>query len=949
MQLQAAGGPVLVVLDPRPIHASDPVAGKYGVNQKADATRAARREDVVSAGRTLAAGATLILRMMSARRQHQLPTGTVTFLFTDIEGSTDLLARYPAGYESLLATQAQILRDAIDGGNGTEVNTEGDAFFAVFPSAVGAVGAAAEAQRKLTAHPWADDGQVRVRMGLHSGEGRLGGADYVGMDVHRAARIASAAHGGQVLLSDATRALVAQELPVGAELRDMHEHRLKDLPAPEHLWQLEIAGLTKDFPALRTLDARPNNLPLWPTSLIGREEELRKVEALLERRRLLTLTGPGGTGKTRLALAAAHHLLLRFADGAFFVALEDAHDRATVASEIAAVLDVREKPDRDLEAGVRHYLRDRDVLLVLDNFEQALSAAPLVTELLADAPGLRLIVTSREVLHLSDEQEFQVPPLRLPDPRNLPALAALSQYEAVALFIDRATAVRADFAVTNENAPAVAEICSRLDGLPLAIELAAARVKLLAPQAILDRLQRSLSLLTGGAHDLSDRQRTLRGAIAWSYGLLEEEERDLFARLAVFAGGWTLEAAEEVCQPGPGLDTLDGLSSLSDKSLVHATASEAAEPRFDMLQVMREFALEKLDQSPEAEAIHRRHALFVVKLVETAERELVRADMRRWQQRIRQEEENIRVALRWAVARQESEIGMRIAGALWRYWHYWALVREGVTWLEQILDLPGAAEQTAARAKSLTALAALVYWQGGAARASALYDEVLEIHRRLGDERALADTLMDSAWAAAAQGDGQGAFTRANQALEQYRRIGDAGGAARVIAWLQAGAVIMNLGGSLEDAVAAGLEDLETSRREGRVQDVAEALGSLALIYKTAGDLPRALEYALAELRDLHQLGNIGRHGPFAKFLAKLELSLGRPERAVRLAAAAERWTDVLGGELPEALIQAGNPLEDTRALLSPDEHARGVEEGRAMTLDEVVQYALAEATVAAV
>jgi predicted ATPase/class 3 adenylate cyclase len=881
---------------------------------------------------------------MSAH-QRQLPTGTVTFLFTDVEGSTDLLARHPGRYESLLAAHARILRDAIDRGGGTEVNTEGDAFFAVFPLAAGAVRAAATAQRELAAHPWPRDAQVRLRMGLHSGEGRLGASDYVGMDVHRAARIAAAGHGGQVLLSNATRSLIAHELPEGVGLRDMHEHQLKDLPAPEHLWQLEIAGLATEFPHLRTLDARPNNLPLSPTSLIGREQQLGQIEALLVQQRLVTLTGPGGTGKTRLALAAAHQLLSRYADGVFFVALEDALDRATVVSKIGAALGVREKPDRDLEAGVREYVRHRELLIVLDNFEQALSAAPVVTELLAAASRLRLIVTSREVLHLSDEHEFSVPPLRLPDPRNLPGLDALSQYEAVALFIDRATAVRPDFVVTNENAPAVAEICSRLDGLPLAIELAAARAKLLTPQAILDRLERSLTLLTGGARDLSARQRTLRGAIDWSYELLDEPERNLFARLAVFAGGWTLEAVEQVCNPGAELDvdTLDGLSSLSDKSLVHLAPGGDGESRFEMLQVIREFALEKLQQRPDADEVTRRHALYVVELVEAAEPELVRAELRRWQASLRQEEENIRAALRWAVQRREPEIGMRIAGPLWRYWQYRASVREGVTWLESILEAPGAGRQTGARAKALTALAALVYWQGDAGRAADLYEEALEIYRRLGDQGAVADTLMDLAWAAAAQGDGGTAVARATQSLEQYTRSGDAGGAARVRAWLKGGAVIMQLGGSVEEALAAGTEDLDTARREGRAQDVAEALGSLALIYRVAGDLPRALEYARAELRELHQLGNIGRHGPFAKLLAKIELALGRPERAVRLAAAAERWTELLGGELPEAIIQAGDPLEEARALLGPEEHARGVEEGTAMTLDDVVKYALEE------
>ena len=883
---------------------------------------------------------------MSAGHPRQLPTGTVTFLFTDIEASTRLASTLGDRYGEVIATHHRLLREAIARHRGTDVSTEGDAFFAVFPSAVAAVAATAEAQKALAATTWPDGATVQVRMGLHTGEGNLGGDNYVGLDVHRAARIAAAGHGGQVLLSSSTRTLVAHDLPDDVVLRDMHEHRLKDLPAPEHLWQLEIAGLTTVFATLRTLDARPNNLPQSPTSLIGREDELKKIEQLLERRRLLTLTGPGGTGKTRLALTTAHRLLSRFADGAFFVALEDATDRPTVASEVAGALGVREKPERDLEGSVKDYVRDRELLLVLDNFEQVIDSAPIVTELLAGAPRLKVIVTSREVLRLSDEQEFDVPPLRLPDPRNLPALAALSQYEAVALFIDRAIAVRADFAVTNDNAAAVAEICSRLDGLPLAIELAAARVNVLTPQAILDRLGRSLSLLTGGARDLSGRQQTLRGAIDWSYGLLEEAERTMFARLGVFAGGWTLAAAESVCNPTSelGVDTLDGVSSLSDKSLVHqVSADDEAESRFEMLQVIREFAHEKLQASDEAEQIALRHALDAVQLVEMAEPELVRTEMRRWQRKLRQEGENVRAALRWAIARQETEIALRIAGPLWRYWQYWALIREGVSWLEQTLALPGAEEPTAHRARALNALGGLVYWQGDARRAGLLYAEALEIHRRVGDERSVAGALMDLTWASAAQGDGRGAFENGTQALEQYRRIGDEGGVARVAAWMSAGAVIMNLGGSVEEAVAAGLADFQTARREGRAQDAAEALGSLGLIYKTAGEFPRALEYARAELRELHELGNIGRHGPFAKLLAKLELAVGRPDRAVRLATAAEKWTEVLGGELPEALIGADNVVEDARPLLSPEEHARAVAEGQAMTLEEVVEYALEE------
>src|SRR5918999_456834 len=524
----------------------------------------------------------------------RLPTGTVTFLSTDIEGSTRLLSALGDRYETVLDAHARILRQAIAAHGGTEVNTEGDAFFAVFPSAVEAVRAAADAQRALASEPWPDAAPVRVRMGLHTGEGRLGGDDYIGLDVHRAARIAAAGNGGQVLLSDATRALVDRDLPGGVALGDLAQHRLKDLPAPERIWQLEMDGLPRDFPALRSLDARPNNLPLSPTPLIGREQELRDLRDLLGRRRLVTLTGPGGTGKTRLALAAAQQLLTDFPGGAFFVGLEDARDRPTVAATIATSLGVRERLERDLEQGVKQYLRERELLLVLDNFEQVLPAAPLVAELLNGSPRLRIIVTSRASLHLSGEQDFEVPPLRLPDPRHLPPLSAVSQFEAVALFIERASAAKADFAITNENAPAVAEICSRLDGLPLGIELAAARIRLLTPQAILDRLERRVPVLGTGGQDLPARQRTLRGAIDWSYELLDEPERRLFERLSVFAGGFTLGAAEEVCDPDAelGIGPLDGLASLVDKSLIHPVDGIDEEPRFAMLQVIREFASE---------------------------------------------------------------------------------------------------------------------------------------------------------------------------------------------------------------------------------------------------------------------------------------------------------------------------------------------------------------------
>jgi class 3 adenylate cyclase len=473
--------------------------------------------------------------------KERLPTGTVTFLFSDIEGSTRLLQQLGEEYAGLVEDHARILRSVTADLGGTEVGTEGDSFFAVFPNPARAVEAASRIQRSLTEHPFPEP--VRVRIGLHTGEGRLGGDNYLGIDVNRAARIASAGHGGQVLLSEATRTLVERSLPGGVRLRDLGSHRLKDLAHPERLYQLVVEGLPADFPPPRTLDARPNNLPLQLTSFIGRDGELAEVKKLLlDGTRLLTLTGPGGTGKTRLALQAAADTLTEFEDGAYLVDLASIADPGLVISTIAETLGVKEDPGTALQETLREHLKGKEILLVLDNFEQVVDAGAAVIELLQTAPRLKVLVTSRAVLRRYGEQEFPVPPLALPDPAHLPDVGALGQYEAVALFIERAMAVKPDFAVTEDNAKALAEITARLDGLPLAIELAASRIKLLSPQGILDRLGRRLPLLTSRISDAPERRQTLRGTIDWSYDLLDENERRLFENVSVFMGGGSLEA-----------------------------------------------------------------------------------------------------------------------------------------------------------------------------------------------------------------------------------------------------------------------------------------------------------------------------------------------------------------------------------------------------------------------
>ena len=558
-----------------------------------------------------------------------------------------------------------------------------------------------EAQRALAAHEWPEWEVVRVRIGLHTGEPAVTGGRYVGLDVHRAARVCNAGHGGQVLLSQTTRDLVARDLPAGVALRDLGLHRLRDLTQAEHLYQLVIPGLPADFPPLRTLDRRPHNLPVQATPLIGREREVAAVGALLRRPevRLVTLTGPGGVGKTRLALQVGAEVLDGFQDGVFFVALAAVSDPAQVVPEIAQALGLAgsgepslgERIERGVYDSLRESfryldpaqfggpspresliasLRDRELLLILDNFEQVLAAAPLLTDLLAACPGLKALVTSRTVLRLYGAQEFPVPPLALPDPGPLPPLEALSQYAAVALFIQRAQAAKPDFQVTNATAPLVAEICQRLDGLPLAIELAAARVRLLPLPTLLARLEHRLQVLTGGAQDVPARHQTLRGAITWSHDLLDAGEQQLFRRLAIFAGGCTLEAAELVCNVGGdlALDLLDGLASLVDKSLLRQSERADGEPCFVMLDTIREYGRERLEANGEAAAIERAHAAYYLALAEEAEQGLLGPRQAAWLARLDEEHENLRAALGWARAHGQAAVALRLVGALGRYW-----------------------------------------------------------------------------------------------------------------------------------------------------------------------------------------------------------------------------------------------------------------------------------------
>jgi predicted ATPase len=566
--------------------------------------------------------------------------------------------------QAALACHDELLRAAIEERGGYIFKTVGDAFCCAYTTATEALNAALEVQQMLFDEDWQVTDPLRVRMALHTGAAEERDGDYFGPPVNRVARLLSAGHGGQVLLSLPTQELVRDQLPAGTSLMDLGEVRLKDLFRPERVFQLVSLDLPSEFPPLRTLEAYRNNLPLQPTALVGREKEVSEVCDLLggEETRLLTLTGPGGTGKTRLALQAAADLLDDFPDGTFFVPLATLTEPELFFSAVAETLGVRETAEQTLGESLKDYLSERRMLLVLDNFEQVLGAAPAVTELLAGAPELNVLATSRAPLGLYGEHEYAVPPLSVPDVRHLPDLKTLSQYEAVRLFIERAKSAKVDFEVTDENAPAVAEICVRLDGLPLAIELAAARIKMLPPKAMLQRLGNRLKLLTGGARDLPERQRTLRATIEWSFALLEEGEQVLFGRLAVFSGGRTLEAIEVICDPEGDLplDAFEGISSLLDKSLLRQEEGPNEEPRFVMLETVHEFAREKLGQSGEAEEIKWVHAEYFLTLAEEAYPQLKGANQLEWLDRLEAEHDNLRAALTWALERQEADVALRL-------------------------------------------------------------------------------------------------------------------------------------------------------------------------------------------------------------------------------------------------------------------------------------------------
>ncbi len=873
---------------------------------------------------------------------------TVTFLFTDVEGSTRLWEEEPERMSPAMACHDSLARSAVESNHGMIVKMVGDGAHAAFEDPVDGVRAALQLQRAL-ADPEATKGvAVRVRCGLHVGDVERRDNDFFGSVVNRAARIMSAAHGGQVLMSEAVASLVRDRLPAEVALLDLGRVRLRDLASPERIFQLLHPELRPEFPALRSLEATPNNLPQQLASFIGRVHELSGVKAVLRNTRLLTLLGTGGLGKTRLSLQVAADVMEDYPDGVWFVELAPVADGRLVAQAAASVLGVKEETGRPVLEALRNFVKDRRLLLILDNCEHLLhDCAELAKRLLESGPFLRILATSREQLHVAGESTVHVPTLAVPETDNRPTTAALMQSEAERLFIDRAIAGQPDFQVTDESAAAVAEICRRLDGIPLAIELAAARARTLSVARIAARLNDRFHLLTVGDSTVLPRQQTLRASIDWSYDLLSENERALLRRLAVFAGGWTLEAAEAVGAPGDvgSADVLDLLSHLVEKSLVSLGAGGE---RYKLLETIRQYAQERLAESGEGSEVRTRHLHYYIALAETARQELIGPEQKAWLERLDLERENLLAAHAWCdQAEARAELGLRLVGAVQLYWLSRGLGELGHRVTVEALTRPGAQTRGSARREALFAAGQIGYFTGRYGEARVHLEEDIPIARETGDQASVAGSLVLLGHVCHAQGERAAARAHFEEALALSR---ESGNKAKLHASLNALAELHRGEGALDEAEPLYEESLALQRERGERANIVISLYNLAAVSIGRGAKARARGLVLEALAITREVGSTYLGGLVLDISTGLAASLGQMEQAARFHGASEAQLEESGLRRDPADEAFLTPLiARARLALGPTLFATSVAAGRALgyegAMSETQAWLEAEAT----
>jgi predicted ATPase/class 3 adenylate cyclase len=912
-----------------------------------------------------------------------LPSGTVTFLFTDIEGSTKLAQEFPDAMPALLARHNEILNKVIESQNGYVFRVVGDSFSVAFHTASDALTAALDAQRLLHDESWAP-APIKVRMGIHTGAAQLekhsNESNYSGYaTLALTQRIMSAGHGGQILISQSVFDLIRETLPENAQLIDMGERQLKDILRLEHIYQLTAADLPSEFPPLNTFELFKHNLSPQLTSFIGRERELEEVRRLLSQTRLLTFIGPGGTGKTRLSLQLAAEQLTHFKDGVWLVELAPLMDAAYIFSTIASIFKLREVQGASLIDVLMDYLRGKHLLLILDNCEHLVEVcAKLAEQLLHTCPNLKIIASSREALGIAGETVYRVPSLTLP--QKTVQANSLMDYEAVQLFIERATKAHSRFQLTELNAPSVAQICSRLDGIPLAIELAAARVKLFTPEQIAERLDDRFKLLTGGSRTALPRQQTLRALIDWSYTSLNETEQRALRRLAVFSGGWTFEAAESVLGEEVALD---GLMGLVNKSLVNVEEQDGAS-RYRFLETIRQYAMDKLLESGDASHARDRHLKFFLNYAQTGEK-LADKELKHWLNRFELEHDNFRMALRWALD-NNLESTSKMVASLTGFWLLRGYLTEGRTWCQAVLQqadrLPHDGDIDQARAQAFYALALLSINQGEHRSGQAAAHEAIALARQSGDTLRLAQALIVFGLASGFLGDIEQAF----EALHECESICRQAKYNDELAWVLVSLAYITLevrGYEAEHEIRKYLEEslalshessnLQISGRSNEIlaqlahirKDFAEArrLSENVLDYhREIGDRVSLNGYQSAIAHALRQTGNfeealgfyretiigwkeLGHRGAVAHQLecfAFIAKAREQEERAAKLMSAAEALREICDSPMtPQEHLEYEKEVADLRAGMDEKSFALFWAEGRSMTMEQAVDFAL--------